>query len=384
MKKALVLSLAVILGLGFASFAQTLTGSWNTTVKITPTPVVTLGITSNLVVTYSVSGWSFTSTSTVKETGWTAQKFDVTGSLGAFTIGSNLMFTPAPPAFLQWVTTAGVSLAGVTFDFKFVSVPADTAIVLKATGTAGNVNVAATLQLGSAVQDSTTGLWSAHQTNSDQCGFDFNNIVIKVDFPFCCANVFSEIKFTCDGFQYVDFGVKGIAIPNLPWLALDAKIHFTMTSKELTLTPKFNFGVITCFTLYITEAKSGGIGPTSPLVLGDFSVNGIGLDCTIAGVQFTGISFWGTGDKPGLLYGTGYWEAYRIKTTDDGCCGPFAFDITAYFKSTSVQLFDVSKLVANMSIQIATQFTFTMGISVDLDAAPATFTEWTLGFKVVW
>ena len=32
MKKALVLSLAVVLGLGVASFAQTLSGSWDTTI----------------------------------------------------------------------------------------------------------------------------------------------------------------------------------------------------------------------------------------------------------------------------------------------------------------------------------------------------------------
>ncbi len=36
MKKALVLSLAVVLGLGVASFAQTLSGSWDTTIGIQP------------------------------------------------------------------------------------------------------------------------------------------------------------------------------------------------------------------------------------------------------------------------------------------------------------------------------------------------------------
>jgi hypothetical protein len=39
MKKALVLSLAFVLGLGVASFAQTLSGSWETTIGITPSPV---------------------------------------------------------------------------------------------------------------------------------------------------------------------------------------------------------------------------------------------------------------------------------------------------------------------------------------------------------
>jgi hypothetical protein len=36
-----------------------------------------------------------------------------------------------------------------------------------------------------------------------------------------------------------------------------------------------------------------------------------------------------------------------------------------------------------MSIQVATQFTFSTGIKIDLTADPA-FTEWTIGFLVEW
>ena len=87
--------------------------------------------------------------------------------------------------------------------------------------------------------------------------------------------------------------------------------------------------------------------------------------------------------KPGILKGTPYWEAYRIATTDDGCCGPFNFDITIYFLDGGLQLFDVSKIVSNFDIQISTQFTFGMGLVLDLEAVP-TFAEWTLMFLVEW
>jgi len=396
MKKALVLSLVFVLGLGVASFAQTLSGSWNTTVTITPTPIVALGINSELIVTYAVSGWSFTSDSVIKETGWTKQKFDVAGSLGAFTIGSNLTFSTSPIGMTQWVTTGGLSLAGGTFEGKFVLVPTDTAFVLKGSGSAGLVDVSLALQLGSATYNKTLGIWEKAQTNSDACGFDFNNIDIKVDFPFCCADVSTEIYFTCDGFQWIDFSVGGIKIPNLPWVTLGATVEFTMTSKTLMLSPTFDFGAITCFNLYIGSYTTPVLDPDygwvyepaqGPLSLGDIHIDGISLTCDIGGVQFTGISYWGalTGTKkPGLLKGTTYWEAYQIKTTDDGCCGPFAFDITVYFKQNGTQLFDVSKLAANMSIQVATQFTFKTGISVDLDASPMTFSQWTIGFLVKW
>ena len=103
-------------------------------------------------------------------------------------------------------------------------------------------------------------------------------------------------------------------------------------------------------------------------------------------MEFQGISFWGDVEdnyqKPGLLYGLAYWEAYRIKTTDDGCCGPFSFDVTVYFLEDGTKLFDLAEIRANMSIQVATQFTFSMGIRYSTETS--TFTRWSLGFKVVW
>jgi len=361
MKKALVLSLAVVLGLGVASFAQTLSGSWDTTVSITPTPVVTLGIDSELIVTYAVSGWSFTSDTTLDETGWQGQEFDVSGALGAFTLGSTLIFDPASVEFTSWEVTGGLSIAGVNFSADFTLEPGVTSLEITGSGTAGNVDVSIDLTLGGV-----------------DCNLTFNEVVIDVGFPFCCADVLSEIAFNCeDGFEYVSFAVDGIAVPALPWVTLDALLTFTVDSKTLVLTPNFDFGATACFELYIAQANSGN------LTLGDFYIDGIGLQCTIGGVQFYGLSFWGEhADKPEIL--GDYWEMYQITTTDDGCCGPFDFTISLFFDTASTQLFTVSLVQADMSIQIAQQFTFTMGISIDLDAAPASFTEWTLGFEVTW
>jgi len=369
MKKALVLSLAVVLGLGVASFAQTLSGSWDTTIGITPSPVA-LTIDSELIVTYAVSGWSFTSDTVLDETGWQGQEFDVNGALGAFSIGSALVFDPATALFDSWEVTGGLSIAGVSFEATFDLTDTGTTLEIVGSGSAGNVDVSIDLMLGS----------------GDGCDFNFSGVTIDVGFPFCCADVTSEISFDCDGFNYVTFEVDGIAIPNLPWLSLDAVLKFTpgpTGGKTLTLTPAFDFGAIACFDLYIEQLSTGGIGPTSVLSLGDIVISGIGLDCTIGGVEFTGISYWGTGDKPGLLEDTDYWEAYQIKTTDDGCCGPFEFDITVYFLQGGLQLFDVAEIDANMSLQVAQQFTFSTGIAIDLTVSPA-FTNWTIGFLVEW
>ena len=54
-----------------------------------------------------------------------------------------------------------------------------------------------------------------------------------------------------------------------------------------------------------------------------------------------------------------------------------------FFDAAGLLLFDVAEIDASMSIQIATQFTFSTGIKI-LTAGPAAFTEWTLGFLVEW
>jgi hypothetical protein len=357
MKKALVLSLAVVLGLGVASFAQTLSGSWDTTITIVPSPV-SLAIDTELIVTYAVSGWTFTSDTVIDNTGWTGQTFEVGGALGAFTLGSTLEFDPTVPSFTSWEVTGGLSLAGVTFDGTFTLEPGVTYLEIVAGGTAGSVDVGVEVTFGDGLG----------------CNFNFAGVVINVDFPFCCADIMSEIAFTCEGFDYVTFAVEGIALPGMTWATLDALLTFTVDEKTLVITPAFDFGATACFDIYLST-------PTA--LFGAVTVDGIGLECEIGGVSFTGISYWGIGTKPGILLGTPYWEAYQIATTDDGCCGPFNFDITVYFLKNGTLLFDVAALEANMSIQISTQFTFSTGIELDLEAVNP-FTAWTIGFLVEW
>jgi len=400
MKKALVLSLVAVLCLGAASFAQTLTGKWNTTVTIIPSPV-SLSIKSELAVTYSISGWAFTSDTILKDTGWKNQKFDVTGTLGAFTLNSDLVFAPSTLQMIQWVTSTELSLAGVDLTAKFVSVPGDVALLFTGKGTAGNVDVSATLKLGSAWYDSDgVGVWYTSDygypqywyAGDESCDFDFQSIDITLGFPFCCADVTAEVYFTCAGFQYADFGVTGIQVPNLPWFSFDANLHFTTQTKTMVLTPVFNFGNDACFNLYISEVSNidpdtgSVIAPASPLTFGQFSLDGIDFTCTLGGVTFYDISYWGVGsiyDKPGILYGTAYWEAFKLTTSDDACCGPFSFALTMYFKDGGTQLFDISKVVASMSLQVAQQFKFTTGITMNMDTLPS-FTSWTIGFLVTW
>jgi len=381
MKKALVLSLVMALGLGVASFAaEKLSGSWVTEITIDPTltAVPPITITSDLEVTYTVSVWAFTSITGLTEAGWDTQTFGVTGSLGAFVVGSLLTFDPVAGLidpldfFDSWVVTTDMNIIGVMFDMTFT---------LDGTGTAFDLGISilpSTVDVGVDV--------SFGDPDTPACDFDWQGVEITVDFPFYCALVASTISFDCLGFNYVEFAVEGIAVPTLPWLTLDATLLFTVQTKTLTLTPVVDFGPILCFDLYLDMDGLASVGPaTVGYTNGLIWIEGIGLEADFDGVLFTALSYWGDAPKPGLLKGTDYWEVYQISTSEDGCCGgDFGFSIAVYFHENSLNLFDVSFIQADVSVNVTNNFVFSTGISVDLDAVGGAFTLWTIGFGVTW
>ena len=390
MKRALVLSLVFALGLGFIGFGQTLSGSWSTNFILNnPTGGFDLDVATVLDVDYTVGDWTFGSYSKLTyyttvpaggANGWIDQKFDAAGVLGAFTLTSLLQFTPDPGAFKYFKATADVSIAGVTFGAKFEIKPASkVSLTLTGSGVAGDITIGVTVVLG----------------NFADCGFDFSSAKIKIGFPFCCATIAGELNILCTGFDYVKFCTTGITIENVPWLTIDACVKFQLQTKTFTITPKVDLGLIGCdFDLFWRLASNGVFGPPSSVgtLIDGFYIDGIQISCTIGdAVTFTGITYWGPkiavyaglpAGFPGILYGyEDYFEAYQIATTDDGCCGPFSFDVTAYFKDSD-KLFDIGLFVANMSIQVASQFTFDFGVT--LDVVTPTVSTWTFGFLVEW
>lgn len=381
MKRALVLSLAVVLGLGFASFAQTLSGEWTLDVSVTTNnPALSfadaLDFSSSLTVNYEVGGWLFTSYTEFDDAGWADQTFAAGGSLGAWTFDSLVDFAPTG-AFEELDISTSIALGGMTFGFDFVSTPGEVTLDLIGAGSTSLVDVEITVSFG----------------NPDVagCDLDWTGVAVEVGFPFCCADITATIAFDCLGFDEACFAVDGISVGNIPWLTLGAEVCFQTESKTLTLTPSFDFGADVCFDVYFDVATTGGAGPATVLNIGDITIDGIGLECEIGGIAFTAISYWGVprfwngaaDDYPGLLmyHGQQYWEAYQIATTDDACCGPFGFDIAVFFDANSTSLFDIALFEASMTLQVATQFEFAMGLEYDVVAGAQL---WTLGFVVTW
>ena len=380
MKKALVTTIVLVLGLGLATFAANpLSGSWKTDIEITIDGAGGLTVTdfdSTLSVDYTISGWTFGSVTGFELGGWTTQSFSADGVLGAFTFGSALVFDPANAAFTSWDTTVSVSIAGITFDAEFLLMGgADwgSGWTLGASGIAGDVTLATTVYFN---MDSAGNL-----VQTGDCCVCFTGIDIEIGLPWCCIETVDiDLSFGCEtGFEGVCFSVSGIAIPAWPWLSFDAELCFYTgeTGKLLTLTPVLDLGDFSCITLYYALLYEGGVScQTAPTVITGVEFYGIGLTCTIGGCTFTSLSSFNEADYD--LVKDPYWEVFTIACDADGCCGGlFSFQIDTYFDCTSAMLFDWGETDVTMSFGLGSNLTLSVGLVVDTIG----FTEWTLGFE---
>lgn len=382
MKRALVLSLICVLGLAFTGFAASLTGSWDTDVTIDPTQTsfdLAIGLTSKLTVNYIVGDWTFTSITALTDAGWSDQDFNASGVLGAFSISTALDLNP-DATFGDLDVTVGVTIAGVTFGWDLDLADNDLKLVLTASGVAGDVTIAGALTFGG--------------DDNDVCDLPWVSADIDLGFAFCCVDLSVDIDFTCaSGFDSVTFAFGGLVVPNLPWLTVDGYIIFDLDDgKTVNISPAIDFGMDVCFDFYWSIDEDGN---ANGFTIDGINLDGIELTCEIGGVAFTGITYWGPAivdtdydtvadSFPGILtpYGTQYFEGYQIYTTDDACCGPFDFTLGVFFQENLTdQLFDVDLFVAEVGLQVAPQFKFDMGLTID---AGGGFTEWVIGFLVTW
>lgn len=362
MKKALVLSLAAVLCLGVASFAEDLYGSWDTLICFDPIECCPM-IDTTLTVNYEICGWVFGSITEVDMTGWTAQSFSLDGQLGLFGIASDVVFDPVDVEFDSWTVITSLNFVGVDFTGTFMLVPNDTSLTLVVEGTQTCPSFTGTLTFGT--------------PDNDLCDFNWTGVTFMIDWTFCdCVDIVATIIFDCSGFVSAEFCAEGVVIPGIDWVSLDFCFLYETQTKSYTMATNFDFGLEGCITLILSE-------PTA--IFGDLTIDGVQVECTIGGVDFVGISYWGdlTGlAKPGILSDTPYWEAYQIKTDDDGCCGDFTFDLTLYFLEGGDQLFDIAEIDTSFDIGISDQFT--LGMTLDLVLDPGVTVDWCLHFVVEW
>jgi hypothetical protein len=392
MKKALVLALVFTFGLGIAAFAAPLSGSWCTDIEFTITPPVapvTVGaiavssFTSTLIVDYTVCGWVFESETVFGLTGWTAQSFTADGVLGAFTIGSTLIFSPSDASFTSWDSTVGVSIAGVAFDAEFLLEDDGAGWMFGASGNAGDCDFGAAVYFNSEM----TAVGLALLQTPSYC-FCFESVDFTISFPFACIDLVDiSLGFSTAGFDGVTFSVTGIVVPGLPWLTFGVDLTFDTgdTGKVMTLTPAIDLGTFTCITLYYTWVELGAASCDTGLGLSLDSIYfyGISLEYTWNGVSFYSASSFDPLYNEDLTGYAAYWEVFTISSEADSCCGgAFDFSVSTYFECESEVdfLFDWAMTEIAVGIGLGSNFNVTLGLVVDTTG----FSQMTFGFCVTW
>lgn len=319
MKKALVLSLFVMLGVGVACSAQ-LQGEWDTWLKLDITPTFGLNsFYSFLDIQYLVGGWTLEAATIINEDGLYNIWFEAYGSLGAFSMWSLAAFDPTPtaPLFATFENGAEVSIAGVDIYALFAIQPVGagwgSGFALGGIGTAGDIRIGAeiTWNLGSNlwgiflyglngwVTDWTysfcsavggTDLWQpiwyygSLGVIQSGCEVIFSYITAVAQFPICCADVYVMARFSCTGFDCLGFLAKNVDI-GLDWLKIyQLGFTYTLTDKNAGIFFQVVTGDIVCFKPYFTVQFDEATAAIQGITL-----NALTLSCTVGGCEF----YWG-------------------------------------------------------------------------------------------
>lgn len=341
----------------------------------TITKVPTLGFTSTLIVDYTVGGWVFNSTSKFDDTGWIAQSFAATGTLGAFSLTSDLVFAPATAAFTSWDSTGSVSIAGVKFDGEFYLTGLGSGWTFGASGSAGDLTLAATVYFN---------MTSGGALVANEYCFCFSSVDFDISFPFTCIELVDiSLGFSTSGFDGITFAVTGIEVPGISWITFDASLTFDdgVTGKSLTLTPNLNLGDFSCLTLYAELVDEAGQSCANVAEISGIKFYGIGLDYTWNGVSFSSQSSFDADYNEKITGLADYWELFKISSAADACCGgAFDFSVSTYFSCTSAMLFDWGESVVKVSMGLGSNYSGWTSLTV----GDTGFTQWKIGFKVTW
>jgi hypothetical protein len=97
LKKALVFTIAAVIGLGLAASAQ-MSGTWDVEISIDPGATIAgdlfVDLTTSLDLDYTIGDWVFGATAGFDRLGWSSMKFDAAGVLGAFSFTGVMNFLP--------------------------------------------------------------------------------------------------------------------------------------------------------------------------------------------------------------------------------------------------------------------------------------------------
>ena len=371
MKKAFVLAFAlvVVTGIGVASFADGLSGSWSTDICMDGTPIFTT-FESELYVQYEICGWTFGGTFGFGIGGWETVAFDVYGALGAFAIDTDIVFNPSTASFTSWMSQVDLAIAGVDLTFEFDLFPLYSWWTISASGAAGLCNVGMIAQFG----------------QLDDFCFCFDQIDFTFDFPFLCGTtVYVTAGFSALGFDGICFTLGGLYFTEFPWLTFEFTVCFNTgtNGKSYTFVPSISLTDMCDDAGYISLMVE--LYSSVDATFDGINIYGIEIYRAWNGIWFHDITFFDLAKAEAYfdldVEIQGIWEAIGIGTVGDSCCGgDFGFEVWTYFSGASVWLFDWALTTIDLSFGIGSNFDVTASLAIDA----AGLLELCLGFAVSW
>ncbi|MFC2095511.1 Ig-like domain-containing protein [Candidatus Bipolaricaulota bacterium] len=307
----------------------------------------------------SIASIQMETTAGVKKMVFDSLRFQGDYSIFGIDHTSMLAFDPSMAVadmYDYWLTSTRFTLGGVDFSHT---------LYLLDTQTDSYQALAAQVSIGS--------LSISNNLRFDlepSCGFFFSSNDASISWSTCDVTLLVSIGFTCDGFEGLTLGARGIPIPGFGWLpgdvALDSSITFNMDGKSLSTSIDWRPGAFSCFRLLAELDLSGpGAGPVSgDSIINGLSIYGLRVECEIPGefgdITFVSATSLGSSYNSIVTGQTDYFEVLRLSGPLLSCCGyPGSWSVATYFNTGSGMLFDWGMSLIQADIVISDHFNFT-------------------------
>jgi hypothetical protein len=221
------------------------------------------------------------------------------------------------------------------------------------------------------------------------CHMDFSGaevFVTRFGLP-CCSDlsINASMTFTTAGFEALVFELDQVAFALFPWVILDGSLRFELEEKVLDLrVSPYSSAWEDCFLMYISFDYGADMTTVEAL-----SINSLSMECEIGGIGFEAASYLNGGQRARMRLRSiasslseSYWEWYRIWSEQEGCCGPFEFEVALYFLDGGVRRFDLAAIQALFSAQLPSGFEF--GSAMEFDLEVGSWEYWDFYFEVAF
>jgi len=206
------------------------------------------------------------------------------------------------------------------------------------------------------------------------CIIGFESADIELDLPFACFEDGSvDIAFDCDeGFSELELDVQGLQM-GLSWLSADLEIEFSVTAKDVDISPSLELQAYGCVTPYFKIDFGSEAWELEGLTL-----YGLRLRYKMeGGVTIESLTYLDD------IHHTreDYWEMIRIRVDGDACCGGgFDIDTSTHFSKDHTMLFDWAETDIRLAFDVGSDVTFeTYAVFV-----PTGLDELIFGIEVSW